>query len=877
MNNYILPFLWVHGEEEEIYRKMIGVIYDADIRAFCVEARPHPDFCQNKWWQDMRVILDEAKKRGMKVWILDDKHFPTGFANGAVKVAPLKLKRRTVFHKSLKVTGGKKIHISLKKYIMPNEKYGVIGTGLLLYGNEMKMPKKRHADELLTCVAYGENEKLDLSEYIREGALNWTAPAGNWEIEFCCLTYDSGMHRDYINMIDEKSCRLQIDAVYEPHFEHFKEEFGTTIAGFFSDEPELGNGMYHKHYNYLGTDQSLPYSDELAKRMENRLGKDWKLSMPLLWIDGADRDETARVRYIYMDIVTRLVEECFSKQIGIWCREHGVQYIGHVIEDNNQHARTSTSLGHFFRGLKWQTMAGIDDIGGQVYPDAEDKREKNFLGMESDGEFYHFALGKLGSSLGLLNPNMAGRTMCEIFGNYGWSEGVQLQKYLLDHFMVRGVNHFVPHAFTCSDYPDKDCPPHFYAQGHNPLYRHFGRLMRYTNRVCGLISEGKVKEDIAIIYHGEGEWTGKCMLMQKPGRLLAENQTDFVYMPSDVFEEAGFYQTEITDCVTVNGLTQKLIIVPYMEYIPDSLNRGLARLIENGGHAVFIDALPAGAATGEELEKAIGKADVVSLDQLMDYVAELGLTNAKISPMDPQIRVMEYQGRVRLFYLVNESSKAYKGSLSIPGEAQWISYDPWDDTRYEIPSVKEEGRSVFEIDLFSHESLFILEKNTAAMEFVGEKNMEVPKNAKLRLAKSESRCIFLESFAIAACDNLSYPELKPAGEIRCQGSGRQKVFPGYETINKKFSGIISYERYIEIPESEQVLLEITKASEGVEVKVNGKSAGIQILPPFIYDITKLCQSGKNKLEIEVATTLDRERGGKKSRSGITGQVNLYVK
>lgn len=171
MNNYILPFLWVHGEEEETYRKMIGIIYDADIRAFCVEARPHPDFCQNKWWQDMSVILDEAKKRGMKVWILDDKHFPTGFANGAVKAAPLKLKRRTVFHKSLKVAGGKKIHISLKKYIMPNEKYGVIGTGLLLYGNEMKMPKNAMWTSLLTCVAYGENEKLDLSEYIMEGVL----------------------------------------------------------------------------------------------------------------------------------------------------------------------------------------------------------------------------------------------------------------------------------------------------------------------------------------------------------------------------------------------------------------------------------------------------------------------------------------------------------------------------------------------------------------------------------------------------------------------------------------------------------------------------------------------------------------------------------
>ena len=44
----------------------------------------------------MDVILDEARKRGMQVWILDDSHFPTGFANGAVKTAPDALCRQSI-------------------------------------------------------------------------------------------------------------------------------------------------------------------------------------------------------------------------------------------------------------------------------------------------------------------------------------------------------------------------------------------------------------------------------------------------------------------------------------------------------------------------------------------------------------------------------------------------------------------------------------------------------------------------------------------------------------------------------------------------------------------------------------------------------------
>lgn len=33
----------------------------------------------------MDIILDECEKRGMKVWVLDDDHFPTGHANGMIK------------------------------------------------------------------------------------------------------------------------------------------------------------------------------------------------------------------------------------------------------------------------------------------------------------------------------------------------------------------------------------------------------------------------------------------------------------------------------------------------------------------------------------------------------------------------------------------------------------------------------------------------------------------------------------------------------------------------------------------------------------------------------------------------------------------------
>ena len=83
--NYIFPFFWQHGEEESILRDYMRAIREANIREVCVESRPHPDFAGPDWWRDMDIILEEAEKRGMRVWILDDQHFPTGYAAGAVE------------------------------------------------------------------------------------------------------------------------------------------------------------------------------------------------------------------------------------------------------------------------------------------------------------------------------------------------------------------------------------------------------------------------------------------------------------------------------------------------------------------------------------------------------------------------------------------------------------------------------------------------------------------------------------------------------------------------------------------------------------------------------------------------------------------------
>lgn len=124
--NYIVPFFWQQGEEEKVLRKYMQKIHEANIGAVCVESRPHPEFSQDGWWRDMDVILDEAKKLDMKVWILDDKHFPTGYAAGTMENADAELCHQYLDYNVLETWGPRpQMEIMVDAVYEPHyERYG---------------------------------------------------------------------------------------------------------------------------------------------------------------------------------------------------------------------------------------------------------------------------------------------------------------------------------------------------------------------------------------------------------------------------------------------------------------------------------------------------------------------------------------------------------------------------------------------------------------------------------------------------------------------------------------------------------------------------------------------------------------------------------
>ncbi len=863
--SYILPFFWQHGEDEETLRDYMRAIDEANIHEVCVECRPHPDFCGPKWWQDMDVILDEAHQRGMKVWILDDDHFPTGHCNGAIAEADKALRPWYVDSVEIECFGPSlKNRFDIAKAVLDKV------TPKMFPGMPPQRPGQQKTffendEEILSVTAWeiDKNGRLtspaDISAFVKDGQLLWDVPNGSFKIYVSFLTHNGDGRTDYMNILDHDSVRVLIDEVYEKHYEHYADEFGKTILGFFSDEPMVGNiaGMYQSAR--LGGQRRLtnPWQKELPKMLEERLGADWKLYLPLLWGEGSDHD-TIRVRNAYMDAVTRLIEKNFAGQLAAWCESHGVEYIGHVWEDKHLSYALGGGLGHYFRAMHGNHMGGVDLVfNSQMHPWSQHSTRDSM-----GGAFYYYTLGKMASSHAHIDPHKKGRALCEIFGATGWDFGVDKMKYLADNFLVSGINRYVPHAFSPKAFPDPDCPPHFYAHGENPQYPAFVKLMAYMQRMCHLLSDGKAAPEAAILYNAEGDWSSELptvknnMYCEVPAKILGEAQIDYDIVPADLLfaalsgrekaaeaseiaaGDAG-YAAELRDGkLLVNGYAYKALVVPAADVCSEELVRFTEEAKAAGFPVILMDTAPA-AETAEGRITACG--EIVKEDALADALRAHGIGEIELSKESSDLRFLHYTGdREQYLFVNNNLGEAYEGTLTVRNtEKAWI-YDAYENAVRPAEQETCGEKSCISLRVPAYNPVLI---------FFGEYEGETAED--LSAVFESGKCTELDAFRLSSCFSKEYPAFGEAVKL----SELCDIPVQYPEMMDCYR----YETEFELSElPEKLVLRIENMSDGAEVFLNGISCGRRIAPQWIYDLSKAAKTGRNSLRIEMLATAARK-------------------
>ncbi len=543
--NNLYPFLWITGENTDNLVQEIDAIYESDVRGFCVESRTCADFCGKNWWNIMDTVLFEAKRRGMQVWLLDDKHYPTGFANEAIKNKYPDLRPWRISCEFLDVEGE------------PGE------ISLLLNSESDKLLQEKILG-VFAVKMRGNKAKIvaDLSDKVDEDYLSFAFDGK--PLRVCTIKEtrggsESASNPYYLDMLNPASTDVLIREVYEPHYERYVAggEYAGTFCGFFSDEPRFHNGYNcgelccrNAYQSTLGIEgMSYPWIYGFRQKFTPR-------ELLSLWWDTGE--STSEIRIAYMDAITAAYSANFSGRLAAWCHARNITYCGHIIEDMGAHTRLGCSAGHYFRSQTGADYAAIDVVLHQIKPYYTKTHFAPIAGGYANPVFFDYTLAKLASSCARLYPEKNGKALCEIFGAYGWGESVNEMLYLVNHMLVRGINAFIPHAYS-QTFPNVDCPPHF---GKNTtLFGGYKLIMQYMKKMCELFAHEKADIKVAVLYHAEAEWSGKrYMPVDMVIKALFERQIDCDILPSEKLEFADNYE---------------YIIVPYAEFLPEKIVRKL--------------------------------------------------------------------------------------------------------------------------------------------------------------------------------------------------------------------------------------------------------------------------------------------------------------
>lgn len=357
----------------------------------------------------MKFAVEEARNRGMKVWLADEGSYPSGFAGGQISQEyPQLTMQGIVADTRIAVAPGQTISLPA----LP----GTLGA--------LALTQPRTAPG--TQPQEGTVDVLS----IRGGQLKWTAPPeGRSEVLLVRHVFRSSPTR-YINRADgtyskdslyalidylnPDATRAYLKTTHEVYKQLFGQEFGKTVLGFFGDEPD-----------YTGF---IPWTPKLLDAFREQKGYDLQPYLPLFFAPKLTA-EGRRVKADYWDVWSGIFGESFYGVQAEWCARNGLEYLVHL---NHEELMLNLSRGEdlirnegdFFRDMRHVQVPGIDNLN-QLGPAAVNREDPTYAINNN--------FPKLASSA----AHLFGRP--RVWTEGGGGTGVD-GKFQLDYQLVRGVN-----------------------------------------------------------------------------------------------------------------------------------------------------------------------------------------------------------------------------------------------------------------------------------------------------------------------------------------------------------------------------------------------------------------------------------------------------
>lgn len=544
------PLFWLHGDESRAQLEAeIARIAEGGNGCFTAESRPHRDWLGPTWFRDLGICLEVAKKHDLKMWIFDEKWWPSQGVGGKV---PPRYAVKRLEAAAADVEGPR----DFKADGYGGERYVAAVAGRLAADGKID------GDSL-----------VDLAPSIHDGRLNWQVPTGKWRVMKFTHVQGQPLAQNGQLSVDgaSKDCvDWLLKTVYQPHYDHFGADFGKTIVGFFYDEPET-RGDWGTELNAV-----------LAER-----GVDWKKAYVAHKFQLAGEEQTA-AKFQYLDAFAETWGRTMYGGIAHWCHRHGVKSIGHFMEHGGLYHNSDFCAGDMMRLQRYSDMGALDAVFKQFVMGQKQGAMKPW----NDNPVWQTP--KLASSISHVFGKADDMTMVEIFGARGQDLTYQEMKWWADHMQVSGVNFLIPHSFNPRSPYDDDCPPYFFNGGFEPRWPLYRVFADYSSRLSLMLTGGRHVCSVAILFNGNLGQVGKMVPPEEITTAMQDAQIDCDWLPMDVFEKDATLDGKE---VKLHGERYRVLVVPPVEAIPYATLAKAKEFSDKGGIVIGYGFLPSKSST----------------------------------------------------------------------------------------------------------------------------------------------------------------------------------------------------------------------------------------------------------------------------------------
>ncbi|MGQ8337546.1 glycosyl hydrolase [Sunxiuqinia sp. A32] len=503
----------------------------AGIGGVFVHPRPGliTEYISDDWHQLFDYTVQKGKELGMNVWIYDENSYPSGFAGGHVPAE------------------------------MPDSyKHG---SGLSLEVQEVLNPAK--ADSFEVVLKQVESTFEDITQTYE----NEVGQAGTYYLFKRTYPGKSQWYGGftYVDLLYPGVTEKFLEITMKGYEKYNRADFGKTLKGIFTDEPNLEAAMSHGSV--------LRWTLGLWSAFEERWGYNLKTSLPSL---VSEVGNWKKVRHDYYELLLELFIDRWAKPNYEYCEANELDWTGHYWEHGWPEPTDGFDEAAFYI---WHQQPAVDMLGCNLDPDG--------LG----GQFGNTrAIRELRSA-----ANQAGRkrTLSETYGGGGYEMDFKNFKRLADWQCVFGVNFVNQHLsyYSMKGVRKFDYPPTF--SYHEPWWDNYKLMGDYLARISMATAAGEQVNRTLVMQPNTSAWMYFSRMNKNPE--IYNIQHDFKYFVNQLEQKHFEYDLGSEKVLREIGSVEKgkikvghceyeLLVLPKeMENIDQYTFKLLEEFLQGGG------------------------------------------------------------------------------------------------------------------------------------------------------------------------------------------------------------------------------------------------------------------------------------------------------